>query len=232
VNVGVDNKSIAIDPQNPGIIYALGSKFTSYSEAFSSGFAGIADIIFKSTDGGANWKPMNAGLDPDTHVLTTVMATLNRKNGLLLDPYDIDPLNIQTRVVALRLSAVLTLAIDPLNPGTVYVGTSGGVYKSTDGGAHWQVMNTGLVEVGILALDPQNPTTIYGVTRGTDESKGYKSSVYKSTDGGAHWEPVNAGLDSDTHVLTLAIDSLNPTTVYAGTTNGVFKITFVSSSPP
>jgi hypothetical protein len=35
------------------------------------------------------------------------------------------------------------LAIDPITPSTLYAGTDAGVYKSTDGGGSWTVMNTG-----------------------------------------------------------------------------------------
>jgi hypothetical protein len=33
------------------------------------------------------------------------------------------------------------LAIDPQNPGTIYAGTSGGVFKTTDGGTSWNAAN-------------------------------------------------------------------------------------------
>jgi hypothetical protein len=38
---------------------------------------------------------------------------------------------------------VTTLTIDPSNPAVVYIGTGDGVYKSTDSGATWQLMNNG-----------------------------------------------------------------------------------------
>jgi hypothetical protein len=39
---------------------------------------------------------------------------------------------------------VLTLAIDPDSPDTVYVGTAVGVFKTSDGGATWAPKNQGL----------------------------------------------------------------------------------------
>jgi len=42
-------------------------------------------------------------------------------------------------------SDVLSLAIDPAAPQTVYAGTAeGGVFKSTDGGGSWSPANSGL----------------------------------------------------------------------------------------
>src|SRR5207249_2180810 len=50
------------------------------------------------------------------------------------------------------------------------------------------------------------------------------SGVIQSTDGGANWNP--AGLTGVGTVLTLAIDPLIPTILYAGTgTSGVYKST-------
>ena len=93
----------------------------------------------------------------------------------------------------------------------IYAATSGGVFKSTDGGANWQPANTGLsgIHVFSLAIDPRTPTTVYAGTFG--------SKVFKTIDGGAHWLPANAGFEDDT-VLSLAIDPLNPAVIYSGTT--------------
>src|SRR5437870_7952575 len=83
--------------------------------------------------------------------------------------------------------AVLALAIDPRSPSTLYAGTrSGGVFKSTNGGASWSAVNTGLltilpdnsppgtvtVTVSALAIDPLLPSTEYAAVGGT---------VFKST---------------------------------------------------
>src|SRR5678815_1934026 len=48
---------------------------------------------------------------------------------------------------------VKALAIDPSTPATVYAGTySGGVFKSTDGGASWSAINSGLSDPNVSAL--------------------------------------------------------------------------------
>jgi hypothetical protein len=63
---------------------------------------------------------------------------------------------------------VNTLAIDPLTPTTLYAVTTQGVYKSTDGGATWTAMNTGLgnVSVRTLAIDPVFTNKLYAGTAG------------------------------------------------------------------
>jgi len=113
---------------------------------------------------------------------------------------------------------VSALAIDPATPATLYAGTSGGVFKSTDGGANWSAVNTGLTATNIqaLAIDPATPTTLYAGTWG--------GGVFKSTNGGESWSAVNTGL-TNTDVRALAIDPDTPATLYAGTWGGgVFSI--------
>src|SRR5207245_2080938 len=89
------------------------------------------------------------------------------------------------------------LTVDPQNPSTVYAGTDGGVFKSTNGGANWSAANSGLTatDVRALAVDPQNPSTVYAGGDG----------VFKSTNGGATWNAANSGL-LGTGVAALAVD--------------------------
>ena len=99
---------------------------------------------------------------------------------------------------------IYALAIDPTTPATLYAGTSVGLYKSTDGGAHWHYISPVTSKVLMLAIDPATSATLYAGTDG---------SVYKSTDGGAHWRDTDLPLGD---VRALAIDPENPTTIYAG----------------
>ncbi len=116
---------------------------------------------------------------------------------------------------------VTALAIDPVLPSTVYAGTDGGVFRSTDGGATWAVANSGLTNpfVAALAIDPITPSTLYAGTGG---------GVFKSTDAAATWGTANVGLPT-TDVRALAIDPSTPSTLYAGALfggvfiGGVFK---------
>ena len=59
------------------------------------------------------------------------------------------------------------LAIDPRDPGTVYLGTGTGVLRSTDGGETWSAVNSGLegIYVRSLAIDPQDPNRVYAGTQ-------------------------------------------------------------------
>ena len=58
--------------------------------------------------------------------------------------------------------------MDPARPATLYAGTTGGVFKSTDGGGRWSPINLGLTatNVSALAIDPATPTIVYAGTVG------------------------------------------------------------------
>jgi photosystem II stability/assembly factor-like uncharacterized protein len=113
--------------------------------------------------------------------------------------------------------AIDAIAIDPTNSSTLYIATVGGrgVYKSTDGGATWSSPNV-LPSCYTIAIDPSTPDVLY---------VGTSFGVSKSTNGGASFTSVSRGLPSY-GVTALAIDPVNPTTVYAaGRFVGVYKTT-------
>lgn len=107
---------------------------------------------------------------------------------------------------------VNALAVDPTAPSTLYAGTSGGMFKSTNGGASWTAMSSGLLptnrSVFALAVHPTTPTTIYA---------GLLGGIYKSTDGAGSWAATNIALPANSEVRGLAIDPTSPTRLYAST---------------
>ena len=108
--------------------------------------------------------------------------------------------------------SIVSLALDPQNPDTVYAGTWGnGVFKSVDGGLSWLPASNGLGNLFInsLAVDPLQPNTLYAGT--------YKDGMYKSLDGGYSWFASNNGVQAEAIVYTIAIDPLSPNKVYIGT---------------
>jgi len=101
--------------------------------------------------------------------------------------------------------------------------TGGGIFKSTNGGANWSIVNTGLPSypmVDALAIDPATPNILYARTW---------AGVFKSTNGGENWNAANTGLPTTVTVYlgqgALAIDPVTPSTLYVGTDAGVFKST-------
>ncbi|HXO26655.1 MAG TPA: glycosyl hydrolase [Thermoanaerobaculia bacterium] len=60
VNPGTGCSDLAMDPQEPRILYAGMWQFRRYPWAFSSGGPGSG--LYKSTDGGETWRPLTRGL--------------------------------------------------------------------------------------------------------------------------------------------------------------------------
>jgi uncharacterized repeat protein (TIGR01451 family) len=101
------------------------------------------------------------------------------------------------------------LAINPLNPSTMYLASSSGVFKSTDAGDTWALGSGGTVRLArALAIDPGNPSTLYA-------AGGFSSGVFKSTDAGATWAAINRGLTTQ-RINALAVDPQTPAVVYLG----------------
>jgi uncharacterized protein (TIGR03437 family) len=112
---------------------------------------------------------------------------------------------------------VQALTLDPSNPNTLYVAAIPGVYKSTDGGAQWQLTGqanpaTAPTSVLSVAVDPKTPSTIYATT--------LFAAVYKSTNSGQSYEIKSLPASNISQVL---IDPVTTTTLYAATGNGVFR---------
>ena len=115
--------------------------------------------------------------------------------------------------------SVFTLVIDPINSQTLYSGTNSGVFKSTNGGASWITINSGLTDLSIrsLVIDPTNSQTLYvGTSTG---------GINKTTNAGESWSAINNGLTNSysLKVTSLAIDPINNQIIYAATMNGAYK---------
>lgn len=91
------------------------------------------------------------------------------------------------------------IVVDPKNPDTVYVGlgdyhggvgNSGGIMKTTDGGATWTNFgksNFGTVDVSGIIVDPENPQIVVVTTGHGRDGNGL---VWRSTNGGQTWTQV------------------------------------------
>ena len=107
----------------------------------------------------------------------------------------------------------------------IYVGSaSGGVWKSTDGGAQWTPLTDQEVSlaVGAIAVVPGPPDTIYAGTgegnNGCDNQ--YGQGILKSIDGGASWRQLAAATFDRLTFTKLAVQNGNPDVLYAGTSFG------------
>ena len=124
------------------------------------------------------------------------------------------------------------------DPHTYYMGTTGGVWKTTNAGASWQPVSDddfGTAAVGAIAVAPSDPNVIF-VGMGESPFRNIASSqgdgVYKSTDAGKTWTHV--GLGDVLQIGEIRIHPNNPDTVWVaaqgnayapGDNTGIYKST-------
>ncbi len=143
---------------------------------------------------------------------------------------------------------ILCMAVSPTNANTIFVGSaSGGLWKTTTGGTggpggiSWTYVPTGfpVLGIGAIAINPQNANEIYigtgevynknekGVTPGGHirTYRGfYGIGILKSTDGGTTWQQsLNFAASNLEGVNDFVINPLKPSTVYAATTDGLYR---------
>ncbi len=117
-----------------------------------------------------------------------------------------------------RGGRVVAVAGHPTEPGTFYFGgCAGGVWKTTSGGALWEIVSDGYFTtsaVGAIAVAPSAPGVIY-VGTGEATIRGNVShgdGVYKSNDGGSSWR--NVGLADTRHIGDIVVHPTNPEIAY------------------
>jgi len=184
---GMAAHTILLDPRNANRIY------TAISAAG----------VFRSDDGGNNWKAINRGL---------------RSNYELPDP--------EAEVG----HCVHRIAMHPSRPDVLFMQKHWDVMRADDAGEQWREVSGNLPsDFGFsIEVHAHQPETIFVVPIKSD-SEHYppegKLRVYRSRCGGNEWEPLTQGLpQKDCYVNVLreatAVDSLDPCGVYLGTTGG------------
>ncbi len=132
------------------------------------------------------------------------------------------------RSLAGRITAVATT---PGQPDLVYAGAAdGGVWRSTDAGAHWTpVFDTQpTLAIGGIAIDPSDPSRVYVGTgeANTNADAFYGDGMYATDDAGAHWRHVSLpGVLTVFHVEVAAPTPGHPERVFAATNDGLWLST-------
>lgn len=127
-----------------------------------------------------------------------------------------------------RAYSIGTVAVDPSNPHTLWVGTGEnhagrhvgygkGVYRSRDGGDSWEHLGLEASEhISEIIIHPEDSNTVWVAAQGPLWSPGGERGLYKSTNGGENWDLV-LSLGKWTGVTDLIIDPTNPDRLIAAT---------------
>ena len=124
-------------------------------------------------------------------------------------------------------ASIGSIAIDPVNPNIVWVGTGetfirsnvsigNGIYKTTDGGKTWTHLGlerTG--RIGRIVIDPNDPNVVFAAAMGHLYGPQQERGVFRTTDGGETWEHV-LFVDENTGASDIVMDPNNPEILFAG----------------
>ena len=203
---------VTLDPNDPAVVWVgAGESNSQRSVAYGDG-------IYRSDDGGKNWQ--NLGLKKSEHIGRVVVDPRDSKvvyvaaEGPLWGPGGDRGLYKSTdggknwkAVLAIsENTGVVDVAIDPSNPDIVYAaayqrrrhvftlidgGPESAIYKSTDAGATWNKLKSGLptVDMGRIGLEvsPADASVVYATIEAADG----KGGIFRSNDRGATWERQN-----------------------------------------
>ncbi|MEO6288352.1 MAG: hypothetical protein ABIO76_00435 [Ginsengibacter sp.] len=182
---------LVLEPGNPSILYAATWSVIRTPYSLESGGKGSA--LWKSTDGGENWKKLNdkkgfpgktmignIGIAVSAVNPERVFALVESENGGLLrsdnggETWETVSTDANIRQRAWYFSKIYC---DPKNADGIYA-LNVNMYRSTDGGKNFKVINTPHGDHHDLWIDPENSSRLI---------VGDDGGGQVSFDGGANW---------------------------------------------
>ena len=236
--------SIAVAPSDPNVIY-VGS-----GEGLARPDLSVGDGIYKSTDAGKTWTHL--GLRDGQQIPYIVVDPRNANRlfvAVLGHPYGPNQergvyrssdggTTFQHVLTRDENTGASDLEFDPKNPDIVYAclweqrqgpwengawaGTTGGIFKSIDGGTTWRQLTRGLPAEGIVQADiavaPGDGNRIYATVANPQTVR-----IYRSDDAGENWTVITtdnrpAGRIGGGDLPVPAVDPKNSDTVIIAST--------------
>ena len=217
--------------------------------------------VWKTTDAGISWKNVSDGFfktgtvgaiavaESDPNVVVAGMGE-HAARGVMTSMGDgvyksTDAGKSWTHIGLEQSRHISDVIIHPDNPDIIFASVQGaqygptserGVYRTIDGGAHWEkvlYINT-TTGASSLSMDMNNPRILYAAMwqhrryPWTMESGGEHSGIYKSTDGGTTWKPLKSGLPDAFGKSGISVSRANSERVFAvieaeGKKGGVYR---------
>jgi photosystem II stability/assembly factor-like uncharacterized protein len=161
--------AVVMDPAHPDVVYAAlwQSRLGPWED--KNNYEGLGGGLFKSTDGGTSWKPLETGL-----------------------PSDLSQVNI---AIAPSAPNRLFAMVGTNEPGDYSSAAGLGLFRSDDAGETWTritedprpALRIGGGDLPVLRVDPRNADVVYSASLVT----------MKSADGGKTWTPLRGAPGGD-----------------------------------
>tara|TARA_R110000868_G_scaffold348409_5_gene609507 strand:- start:3201 stop:6230 length:3030 start_codon:yes stop_codon:yes gene_type:complete len=206
--------TVVLDPNDPDNTIYVGT-----GETWTRNSVSIGDGLYKSVDGGANWKKI--GFDTSERIANIIINPKNSKEiyvavlGALWGDSEergvfksIDGGETWKKILYVNpKTGCADLAMDPSSPNTLYAsmwefrrtgwsfesgGSNSALYKSTDGGATWNKIHNGFPEgnLGRLGIAIA-PSNPNILYTVIEAQKDEKKGLYRSDDAGESWKQLN-----------------------------------------
>ena len=212
---------ILFDREREGVIYVGGSQVKDARDDISGGG------VFRSDDGGETWRELEAmrgrsvrGLVQSASDTTVLLAAA--RDGI----YRTSDRGATWKRITPESDAELrgfhSVAVDPRNANTIYVGTSHLPWKTTDGGRTWKragSKETGMIDdsdIFAIRIDESNPDTLF---------MSACSGIYASTNASAKWTKLQGIPYTSRRTHVIYQHPTRPQVVFAGTTEGLWRTT-------
>lgn len=187
--------------------------------------------LYKTTDGGNTFNYMNNNISESGAWVTPFLLNPNNPDSVITG---FDNVWISNSGGSLwnKISDFATafpnnpgyvekICINWNNPNTIYIARSNNIFKTTNGGATWTLLNAnfdpGVYVYRGMAIDPKNSNRIWIASTGFNNGK----KVYFSSNGGQTFTNISGSLPD---VPTLCMEYLPGSNdgIYLGTEAGVF----------
>ena len=222
-----DVKDITINPQAPNEVYV---RVGVFEEEICGGIFASRDTelerekcagVYWSPDLGDSWQQLDAfyadpgegGIFVDQHDPRTAYAVFARLIFKTEDGGRTWEQFFWTHEEPFIPNVGVERLVVGENSSELFIAGRQGLWRSDDGGTHWQESNVGFIGTEVVDIAKVSDGTLYAGT--------YSLGMFKSTDGGANWTFASYELENP-YVMAIATDPTDPQEVFLTTNGGVY----------
>ncbi len=177
--------------------------------------------LFRSDDSGRTWRAVSSLEGSEVYSLAiypkdTKLMAAGMRDGVHLSRDGGATWKLISPVDNIELQPVVSVAFDPRHSSTIYAGTPRLPWKTTDGGANWEMAADGMStdsDIITLRVDPVKSTRVF---------IGACSGFWRSVNAGGNWTKM-AGIPFESRRTYAFIqDPQHPEIIFAGTSRGLY----------